>query len=218
MSDEIEDRPADVEAAAEALTVGLAAIVNPLLGLVAGGAIAYRNNRVIRGWLDQANATLERHGRLLDPTDDLAIAVFNRLSIGAIQTSRHDKWVYLSEALARSGQSAGTPDFVQEMFAELVVRYTPEHVEMLYLAAQPEEWLAERGLTVGRADTLGEILPATILASIDDVALVAESIWRELHYDGMIMNEPGPAMNFNGFAWAVTDQGRRFLRHLGKTA
>lgn len=213
-----DDIPSAAESAVEAVAVGVAALANPLIGLIFGGAVAYRNNNVIRGWLDQAKATLESHGRSLDPDDDLAIAIFNRLTIGAIQTSRHDKWVYLSEALANSGRSAGTTDFVQEMFAELVVRYTPEHVEMLYMSAQPAEWLAERGLPIGRADTFGSILPTTILASIGDVELVAESIWRDLHRDGMIMNEPGPAAQINAFAWAVTQKGRRFLRHLGKSA
>jgi hypothetical protein len=218
VSDANGDRPLAGEAVAETVAVGLAAIANPVLGLILGGAVAYRNNRVVQGWVDQANATLERLGRSLDPADDLAIAIFNRLTIGAIQTSRHDKWIYLAEALANSGSSTGTPDFIQELSAEPVVRYTPEHVEMLYMSAQPAEWIAERGLPVGRADTLGEILPATILTFVDDVDLVAESIWRDLHRDGLIMNEPGPAMQINAFAWGVTAMGRRFLRHLGKSA
>jgi len=205
MTDAIEDRPAAAESTAEAIAVGLTTLINPLLGLIVGGGIAYRNNRVIQGWIDQAEATFRRHGRSLDPTDDLAIAIFNRLTIGAVQTSRHDKWIYLSEALANSGRSAGTPDFVQEMFAEIVVRYTPEHVEMLYMAAQPTKWIAARGLPIGLGDSHGEVLPATILASIDDASLVAESIWRELRHDGMIMTEPGPAMNIGGLVPYVTE-------------
>lgn len=203
-----------VVAAATAVTAPIAGVG----GLVAQGVIAIRNNIVLRRWLDAVDTVLERHDRLLDPDDPLAIAAFNRLTIGALQTTRQEKHEYLAEALSNCGSNSPTPDHLQVMFADLAVRYSLEHVTYLYVAAEPSQWLRQVELDPDSdlSMTLEMATTGFIVPSEEDWALLFDSYWKDLHSDGMILNEPGPAMNVGGMQPYVTSKGRRFLRFLGR--
>lgn len=211
-----EDRPYDLEAATAAVGAGIAALVNPIAGLLAAGAIAYANNRQIRQWVSIADARLAHAERPFDADDPELMATFNRLTIGAMQTSRTDKMEMLADALANTRSSPGNPDLLQEVLASLVVSYSPEHIKMLRLVAEPGPTLRAYQIGADGYDRpLGELLPETILKGHDDPHLVAEQIWDDLARDGLLLHRYGPAMTPSGVGPAdLTERGRRLLCYL----
>ncbi|WP_130351612.1 hypothetical protein [Agromyces ramosus] len=207
------------ELALVAVAAAVTAPIGGIGGLLVEGVIAWHNNISMRKWIAAADAALEAHGRRLDPDDPLAIAAFNRFTIGALQTTRQEKREYLAEALANCGSNRPTPDFLQEMFADAAVRYSVEHVTLLYIAAEPAQWLSQVGRDLADINRdFAAVLPGSVFEGIDEWELLFDTIWTDLYNDGMIMNRPGPGMNLGGLRPMVTTKGRRFLRFLGREA
>lgn len=213
-SAEVERRPLNLEAGLAAATVGAIAVANPLLGIVAGGALAYTNNLLVKQWIDAANEKLERAGRVLNPDDPASVAAFNRLTIGALQTARTEKRLLLADALV-GALSGSTPDFLQEVFADLAVRYSPEHVAILRMINAPGDTVRAYGEQPNPSLTLSAFLQGSILRGVEEPELVRDQIGDDLHRDGLVVSRFGPAMNVMTLGPAeVTERGHRFLTYL----
>ncbi|MEV7648185.1 hypothetical protein [Arthrobacter sp. NPDC089319] len=209
-------------AISEALVTGaMGAALGPAAAMVSAGFFSFWNAAAMERWAQYVDSRLAKMERALDPHDHQAMAIFNKLTFAALQTSRHDKWALLVDALAYSGSTAPNPDYVQEMFADYVIKYTPQHVKLLYLAASPNEWLKAYGEGVSAGDDLRDVVRSHVFAMTDDFELMSDSVWADLYADGMLVNRPGGAGTIeevfqNG--WMATEKGRRFLRHLGREA
>jgi hypothetical protein len=111
--------------------------------------------------------------------------------------------------------SGRTPDFLQEVFADLAVRYTPEHVAYLRMVAAPGETLRSYGEEPSGDIRLGDFLPRAFLLGVEEAELVADQIGDDLHRDGLVRSRFGPAMNVTGLGPSeMTERGNRFLRYL----
>lgn len=216
MPGEPSDRDLDGEAATAAVMVGVAALVNPVAGLLLSGGVAYANNRQIRRWIEVADSRLSAVGRLLDPDDVETMAIFNRLTIGAIQSSRMEKLEILADALANTRPSAGNPDLLQEVLAGIVVRYSPEHVTFLRLLEDaPGVLRGYPNKRLARATPLYEFLSETVLASHDEPTLVADQVWSDLLRDGLVRRRLRPKNTAGDLLPRhLSARGQRFLSYL----
>jgi hypothetical protein len=203
------------------LTGAIGAALGPAAAVVAAGFFGVWNAATMEKWSHYVDTRLAEKDKALDPNDPQAAAIFNKLTFAALQTSRHDKWALLVDALANSGSGTLNPDYVQELFADYVIKYTPQHVHLLYLAASPREWLKVHGNGSSEGTGLREILCTYVFANSDDHQLMSETIWNDLQADGMILNTPGGAGTIEEVfqrGWMATEKGRRFLRHLDRNA
>lgn len=201
----------------EAAAISLVGSLLPLAGAIANGYVASRNNRIMREWIEVAGRALVLAERAFDPDDPQLIAVFNRLTIGALQTRRRDKWDLLANALKNSGSGRSTPDTLQERFADLAVRWTPEHVRCLLLVRQSRQEMITYGWDPSdRQVTLGQFMPETLLRGVEDAGLVSAAIWRDLYDAGMLVSDFGPGMQVRALNEAsLSSLGRRFITYLG---
>lgn len=172
-------------------------------------------------WAHYVDTRLAEKNKALDPHDPQTTAVFNKLTFAALQTSRNDKWALLVDALANSGSASFNPDYVQELFADYVIKYTTQHVHLLHLAASPHEWLKARGGGASANIGLREVLHPQVFAGSADYELMSDTLWNDLYTDGMILNRPGGAGTVDEVfqsGWMASEKGRRFLRHLDRNA
>ena len=207
------DRPFAVEAAASAVAAGAIAAADPLLGIVAGGAIAIANNLIARDWIEVASTRLEAEALTFNPDDPVIVASYNRLTIGALQTSRTEKRRLLADALAGTVRG-GTPDLLQEVFADLAVRYTPEHVGYLRLIQRPGDVVRSYGLVPDGNRSIGDILDL-MLSDEEDRDLVGDKIGEDLYRDGLVNSRFGPEMTVANLGPSeISLRGQRFLNYL----
>lgn len=209
-------------AISEAVVTGaIGAALGPAAAIVSAGFFGVWNAATMEKWARYVDTRLAEKDKALDFHDPQTAAVFNKLTFAALQTSRHDKWALLVDALANSGSTSPNPDYIQELFADYVIKYTPQHVHLLYLAASPSEWLEIHGHGTSENAGLREVLHAHVFLGSDDYDLMSETLWNDLHTDGMMLNMPGGAGTIDDVfksGWMVTEKGRRFLRHLDRTA
>lgn len=209
-------------AISSAVVTGLSGVaLGPVAAMVSAGMFGVWNERTLAKWarfVDSRLAEQEKHFNAHDPQ---TVAIFNKLTFAALQTSRHDKWELLVDALSNSGSASSNQDSLQELFADYVIKYTPQHVLLLFLAASPQEWLESHADGASGDTELRVILLDHVFDGPDDYELMSETYWDDLHRDGMLLNRPGGAGTIEdvmGVGWMATEKGRRFLRHLGRSA
>lgn len=214
--DQPTDRPFAIEAAASAVVAGAIAAADPLLGIVAGGAIAIANNLIAREWIEVASSRIEAEDLKFNPDDPVIIAAYNRLTIGALQTSRTEKRRLLADALAGAVRG-GTPDFLQEVFADLAVRYSPEHIAYLRMIRSPGDVARSYGLIPDGTRSVGDILDL-MLSDEEDRDLVGDKIGDDLYRDGLVNSQFGPEVNLSNLGPSeISVRGQRFLNYLAPT-
>lgn len=204
-----------------AVVTGLSGIaLGPVAALVSAGFFGLWNEVALAKWANFVDSRLAEEGQAFNAHDPQTAAIFNKLTFAALQTSRHDKWALLVDALSNSGSASPNQDYVQELFADYVIKYTPQHVHLLFLAASPREWLKVHADGASSSTELRSIFLAHVFGGSDDYELLSDTFWDDLHKDGMLLNRPGGAGTIDevfGEGWMVTEKGRRFLRHLGRT-
>lgn len=196
--------------------------VNPGLGVLAAGFSTAWSNGLLSQWLKVLGERTAASSTFPDPDDPRTRAAFQRLTIGALQTSRTEKWQLLADALLHSGPLSAESDFMVEHFADLVVRLSPEHVRVLQVLACPSAF----NLDVPRLSD--EALLAALMPSLDgddktEARMMVDIVKSDLTFSDLIETnfvttyERAKSGDLEaGFSDAtVTAKGIRFLAHLG---
>jgi len=209
--------PASVpEQVAEAAAAAVAGALGPVSSFLVSGGIAIRNNIAFAEWAAIVDHRLALSGRSLDPDDPVAIAIFNKLTIGAIQTSRTEKREMLAWALSNSGSASDQSDRIQERLADLAVRYDPEHVRTLALFGNPAAALT--GIPGGTP--LHAVLSAGIFSGAEDTDFAFSLVMQDLLRDNLVMSGFGSGSLVTDVRQAggnLTTLGTRFLAYVGSS-
>jgi len=202
-----------LEQVAESAAVAVAGALGPVSSFLVSGGIAIRNNIAFAEWAAIVDRHLELSGRSLDPDDPVAIAIFNKLTIGAIQTSRTEKRELLAWALSNSGSASDLSDRVQERLADLAVRYDPEHLRVLALFGDPTV-----ALTGIPGDTpLLDVLSAGIFNGAEDTDFAFSLVMQDLLRDNLVVSGFGSGSLVTDVRRAgdnLTTLGTRFLTYV----
>ena len=146
------------------------------------------------------------------------MAVFNKLSLGAMQTNRDEKLRLFAGVLLNAGSHSAIPDRVQLIFADMVVRYEPEHLQYLSFLSDPDRWLPEHGYSPGITMELGVLMTATIFAGVEDWEIAFDTMVRELEADGIIASGFAPSVFVGDVVYSehrlIWDKGTRFLEYV----
>lgn len=113
------------------VTGAAGAALGPAAAVVSAGIFGVWNEAILHKCARYVGDRMAEVAKTFDPHDPQAYAIFNKLTFAALQTSRHDKWALLVDALGNSGRSSPDPDYVQELFADYVMRYTPHNMQQL---------------------------------------------------------------------------------------
>ncbi len=98
-------------------------------------------------------------------------------------------------------------------------RYESEHVYLLRLASNIDEWLT-RHPSLNEATTLNEVFGEHIFLGVDGWEPLASQLTRDLYNDGLLQSDVGLGMTLGrgpgtamGLGELVTETGLKFLKY-----
>jgi len=211
------------EIVAGAALAGVMGAIDPALGVLGVSFIELLNSELFPGWLATLNRRVSQSPRTLDPRNPETVAMFNLLTRAAMQTARQEKLELLAAAFVSSGETS-TPDFLVDHFADLVVRFTPEHIRVLQITESPES----HGLDAARL-TRVEVLEAASDGArheLEDLNMIIDVVWNDLSVNGLVdsrfkvvlTNALGTSESGDRAEVVIAEKGRRFLAHLGASS
>jgi hypothetical protein len=177
----------------EALTSIADAALGPL-GFLVSGPLAIRNNRVRDEWMLQVQASFASVGRLFNPDDPLLIAIFNKLTVGALQTDRTDKRQMMADALTNVSSFGPNPDAFQDLLADLVLQYSPEHLLYLEMLEEQDIWLWRRFEKTAGGLYVGEVF-REIFAGAKHWNVLGNRIMKQVFNDNLVSAFPSKAVD-----------------------
>jgi hypothetical protein len=208
------------EIISETALVGVLGSIHPALGVLGSTMAALRQSRLLPRWLTFLDRDLAAAGVVLDPNDPNTEAMFNRLTFSALQTARTEKWEMLAGALQNSAAPPSSPDFLVEHFADLVIRFTPEHIRVMQIVASP----AKHGINLEGLDSsqlLAALASDVSDESREDLSLVIDVVWNDL-----VLNDLAHPRFMTRFTQVLgnddhdpgdsglSEKGLRFLAHI----
>ncbi len=206
-------------AAEEALKATLQAI-DPNLGHLGSALVDLRRSRLLPRWLTFVNERLRSSSVTIDSQEERMEALFNRLTIAALQTSRNEKWELLAEVLISANTTAWIDsDFVVDHFADLVVRFSPEHVLVLRHLSKlspedepsPEQILEALAPGLTDDDRVGLLLVLdSVMSDLTSAGLIGHGFGK----GNMNTTDHGDGTFSIDTSWAISSKGRRFLEYL----
>lgn len=226
-TDIVEPRPQRAEVVAEAAAKAALGAFGPLGTFLAEAAFGLRNQRTLSGWAAAVDRQFAEAGRIFNPDDPIAMAYFNRLALGALQTHRNDQRELLASALLKVGEHSQYSDALQRRFVDLTIRLTPEHIRLLAFIQGPEDWLRSIGADPGTTEgaTLLDAFGWDFLHGVDEPGLVLEALSGDLRNERLVRDSwvtyPGNAQSSLPINWdnlpsdLIEPLGLRFLAFLG---
>jgi hypothetical protein len=211
------------ELVAGTVLAGVLEALHPALGVLGVSFFELRRSTLLPRWLDTVNRRVSQSSLALDPSDPETVAMFTLLTRAALQTARQEKLELLAAAFV-SAEQASTPDFLVEHFADLVVRFTPEHVRVLQITESPDA----HGLNAAQL-THSEVLEAASGGAeqeVDDLGMIIDVVWNDLSVNGLVdsrysvvlTNALGSSKDDDQAEVAIAEKGRRFLAYIGASA
>lgn len=136
MENEQSDAVATVEAVLEATALAVAGAAGMEAATLIGAGLAIRQALTWKRWRAELVSRVEQTGRRFNTESPADVAFVAKLTRAAMETPSEAKIVLLANAAVRSGTGKGLePDFVQEHFTSLIVRFSADHVHVLHVLA-----------------------------------------------------------------------------------
>lgn len=128
------------------------------------------------------------------------------------ETNRDEMRTTLANAVSNSGSWSGNNEALDRFFMRVLGRYEPEHLLILKILNDPEEFHQSRGLTMGES-SLAWILATIIYEGIEEWEPLGQSVLSDLRNDGFIISEVSVADDLRSTDGAYTTPvGRSLLR------